>query len=169
MKKLGSIFLICFFLLLFCGCSNNSDNWQTVQLESNKSILIPSDWVVTKVDEFIYFSDKSLEEQDAMIYMFQSNSRGGDYSDLQWMAYEEIIGKEEKNIVCNSFRELYVMTSAGVSTGPIYGTSITSVDSKKQTMLYLDLDSELEYKFFVWGNNVNAELLKKIANTYYDG
>lgn len=57
----------------------------------------------------MYFSDKPLDEQDVILYMFQSISIFTDESMISRFGYDEMIG-EETNKICDSFRAFFMLS-----------------------------------------------------------
>lgn len=49
-------------ITIFTGCSQDYSGWKTVTIENCGTINVPNSWVLTKKDGFIFFSDKSLNE-----------------------------------------------------------------------------------------------------------
>ena len=165
MKKI--LLLLIFILLVFSGCSDETNDWQMVKLSSHHSIKVPSEWVVTTIDEVMYFSDKPLGEKDVTVYMFQSFSDAGNQSDIDKYGEENVNGIMESNQLCESFQAKYDTYTEGNSNGAYLGTAVVSIDKSVQTASYIYLSNEEPtILFYVWEDNVNSELLKKIANTY---
>ena len=166
MKKVF-LFLLILIPFVFSACSDETNDWQMVRLGNHQSIKVPSEWVVTTIDEIMYFSDKPLGEKDVTVYMFQSFSDAGYQSDIDKYGEENVNGIMESNQLCESFQAKYNTYTEGNSNGADLGTAVVSIDKSEQSMSFINLsDEEPDILFYVWEENVNWELLKKIANTY---
>ena len=130
--------------------------------------MIPSEWIVTQINDIFYFSNKPLGESDVIVYMFQSHSHAGSDDDVKKYG-DDANGIVESNELCDLFQAKYYTYSAVKSNGAIYGTSVVSVDGKEQIMSYIYLDEDEHDKpnmFYVWNDNIDQNILIQIAETY---
>ncbi len=172
MKKI-ILFLLIFALFIFSGCSDETKDWQTVKLGERESIKIPQNWVVSVIDDTMYFSDKPMTEKNPTVYMFQYNSEENNKNESE-NNKEKTDDKTEYNKLCKSFKVENNTEEIGKSNSATIITSVVSVDGKTQTvkgislfyMDYSDIALSGERVFYVWNNNVSTELLYTIADTY---
>ena len=162
------LFLSIMLFGTLCSCSNRAENWQRVNLGNGQSMMIPSEWIVTQINDIFYFSNKPLDERDGIVYMFQSHSHAGSDDDVKKYG-GDANGIVESNELCDLFQAKYYTYSAVKSNGAIYGISVVSVDGKEQIMSYIYLDEDEHDKpnmFYVWNDNIDQNMLIQIAETY---
>lgn len=147
--------------------------WNSVQVTDDISMAVPQDWIMTKSDGIIYFSDKPLDDETCTVYLFQSFSEAGDKSALSYLNESEVMGDEESNALCKSFIPLYKnMASEGFSNGSQVLSALCLVDGNRETMQYITYrEGDNSIILYVWGNNVDYQTLSMIAKSLggYEG
>ncbi len=145
MKKCCLIMIA--LVLLLCGCSSETDDWEILNIEGCGTFRIPNYWEHSFQDGEIYIMSN---EKPIMI------------------SYERT-GKSETNSFFSNFKYVDLSTSSVLSNGAIYGKAKYSYLDKEIERYYLNFGETKDGKlieFLVWDTDVDEEFLIKIAKTF---
>lgn len=132
--------------------------WQEVYLNNLVSIKVPDDWKKGEKNGLIYFTDS---DSDNEVVFFQSR-KDAEYEYGEPIVIDE--SKGEKNIVSNNFKNLISVSSTVNSLGTVYGETIVAFDNKAYVEKYVDFCYG-EYLFYSCGNEIDEDILRKIADS----
>ncbi len=145
MKKVCILLILTIFIL--CGCSSDTDNWKTVNIEKWGTVKIPNDWEYYVEDEIIY-----IVKNEVPIMISYDRS-----------------GEIQSNSYFSDFKYIDFLDSAVLSNSAIYGKAKYYYSGKEIEKYYLHLSGDADdasVGFIVWNNNIDKELLIKIAQTF---
>ena len=69
--KILKLTLVALIPFIISSCGINTKDWSVVKLNAEMTIKVPPDWILTKVDGKIIFSDLELDQPSAKIYMME--------------------------------------------------------------------------------------------------
>ena len=147
MKRVMFLFMCIILTVIVCGCSPDTDEWETIFIENCGSFKIPDEWDCFFEDDIIYI----VNNQKPVMISYQRT------------------GELESNSYFTDFRHMNTVTSACLSNGAIYGKSKYFYSGMEIERLYLDFGETTEGKwieFLVWDEDVTKELIVKIAGTF---
>ena len=112
LKFLVSAIVVC--TLLGCSEKVNTDGWPVIWLDELYSFSVPSDWVLTKIDGKMIFSDRGLDQSDVTIHMMEvdihQNSPTEDMIFSGPMFYGERVKKIDSEMNSNgTFYDIYTV------------------------------------------------------------
>lgn len=112
LKFLVSAIVVC--TLLECSEKVNTDGWPVIWLDELYSFSVPSDWVLTKIDGKMIFSDRGLDQSDVTIHMMEvdihQNSPTEDMIFSGPMFYGERVKKIDSEMNSNgTFYDIYTV------------------------------------------------------------
>ena len=144
MKK-TCLFIITILVLILCGCSSETDGWKTIYIPKCGTIKIPAEWDYYVENETMYI----MKNESPIMISYQRT------------------GETESNSYFSSFRYIDTITSAVLSNSAIYGKAKYSYLDDEIERYFLNLGSiKEEYEFLVWNEEIDKELLVKIAKTF---
>ena len=144
MKK-TCLFIITILVLILCGCSSETDGWKTIYIPKCGTIKIPPEW-----DYYV---------ENETMYIMKNES--------PIMISYNITEETHSNSYFSDFRYIDTITSAGLSNSAIYGKAKYSYLDDEIERYFLNLGSiKEEYEFLVWNEEIDKELLVKIAKTF---
>lgn len=144
MKKM-CLFIITILVLILCGCSSETDGWKTIYIPKCGTIKIPPEW-----DYYV---------ENETMYIMKNES--------PIMISYNITEETYSNSYFSDFRYIDTITSAVLSNSAIYGKAKYSYLDDEIERYFLNLGSiKEEYEFLVWNEEIDKELLVKIAKTF---
>ncbi len=145
MKKVCILLILTIFIL--CGCSSDTDDWKTVNIEKCGTFKIPNDWDYYVEDEIIYIMK----------------------NDIPMMISYDRSGEIQSNSYFSDFKYIDLLESAVLSNSAYYGKAKYYHSGKEIERYYLDLSAETEsgsVDFIIWNEEIDKKLLIKIAETF---
>lgn len=80
MKKLNVLIIIFLIpLVLFVGCSDKYENWQSISIPGVGVFKVPQEWVVTQKNNMVYITDKPIKEEGYKTYLLGIKGDDGKY------------------------------------------------------------------------------------------
>lgn len=154
-KSILSILLILLCVVLV-ACNTNDVDFQSVDIGVGK-IAVPSSWTVDNSGDLLGFYDGDE------LCAFQSNS----FSAPVGVSSNNLEGIFEINDYSDSFKNIYTISSNGLSNGAIYGEAVVSADLAEQIMQYVEFDDEenIVLLFFV-PDMVSDDTIMQIAQSF---
>jgi len=152
-------FIILGVILIFglTSCQTDTSQWQTVEYNRKMSFKIPEEWVITKTDEGLVFSDRPLGEADSRVYMLEFSPYL--LPDGSTMFDNSIIGSG--HIIKETHGEL-----SSIST--YYSEKTVEINGKTKTMrsIYFLGSNDVTAQFLVIDEGLNSRILKIILSTF---
>jgi len=167
--KIITLCVICLFLLYFFAFSfllftffheRNSfwksiSHWQTIYFENIASFKVPEYWYVAYNDNFVYITDKPIDEEEHEILIIG----------VAWSDYSDIIGLY--NLLGNDVK--YIENSHGqiFSRGAGYSEIKFEIDEKIEIKQYIVFsDNSMAVEIINWGDLIDEEIMIKIVQSF---
>ena len=157
MMKCYRMFLLIVIIAILTGCNQQYSNWRQIAIEHSGVISVPPDWKVYLYENNIYFSNKSLEENNYTIYAFQYDG----YKNYGGIASQSLFAELSEGECINS---------TVLSNGAEWGRRKYSYHNKEIERYFLTLYYGAEYSngivFVVWDDSITEKTVKEIAKSY---
>jgi len=138
-----------------CGEKVDTKGWTVIQLDEIYSFKVPSEWVITKIEGKLIFSDRELDQSDVTIHMMEVYVQQNSPTDVVIYNGPRFYGERIKEI-----------KSEMSSIGTFYSVSSVKVGEKVEEYRFLEiLLRDGIIRFVVVNKNLETSLLKAILNT----
>jgi len=141
--------------LLTCGEKVNTDGWPVIWLDELYNISVPSDWVLTKIDGKMIFSDRELDQSDATIHMMEVDVQQDSPTEVMIFTGPMFYGERVKSL-----------DSEMNSNGTFYDIYTVKVEDHVEKYRFLDISLRHgRIVFIVVDPKVKTSVLKTILAT----
>ena len=150
--------------------------WQTIEIEDVRDLRVPEDWVFTKREGVIYFTDREFGENDTLddvtLYMFllspNMETWEGEWYDTFSNTFFESVGfvrEINRNLV-------YFPIIFGSPIGQ-YGDNVYEIDGEEVTKMGIGVSARNVWvggwraylRFIVWDESVSQATVRRIARS----
>jgi len=162
MKKSIKVLLIISVLsILLCLFFFQFISWQKVSISGIGIFKVPKDWIVTKKENVIYITDRSIEEKEYKIYLIGINKVKDDDGKYHYEFFEDIerIGNHESVVYSNSASYWIELFCINENIEEKYVISFSNVSGDRSF-----LNSSIY--FLAWDNLIDEETIVKIVKTF---
>ena len=161
MKKF--ICVLCIILIL-CGCSNITENWNKVSITQFGDIKFPNEWIVSETNNSLVFADKDINDNYSKVYAIGMVFNDNDCDSCVFE--EDSIGTIYVNDIESSKDvKLY-------SNSAIYSKDYCFVNGDLKWLSTISLSNVndkgkfIDYIIIFLDESVEEDLIKTIAKTY---
>lgn len=167
-KKLKIIFtmgiIILIILLSFMGWIKYNiytkifpdyTGWKKIEIANLGYCYIPNNWIYTKKDDIVYFTDKPLTEKEYKIYLIGT---------------EHVFGEKYTKItdVFEESEEIETRDLKLLSNGATYSEKVFKIRGEEKNILHIEFHkgTQIFLDLYAWDNLVDINTIKKIAESY---
>lgn len=159
MKKISIFILLTMLIVIVLSSCTDYTGWKKVEIEGYGTLMVPEEWVYTEKDGLSYFTDKPMDEYGYVIYLMEVKSYYDEAVDKTYIENEFFGGAEAIELVEN----------VGYSNSVMYCVYKYMYEGNEINRASIDIPTSdmTEEKYLTnWEDNVDYEILKKIANSY---
>ena len=159
LASIGILILLIASSILIYNCVYNYKyiDWQDVSVPLVGKFKVPPDWVVTQMEDTVYLTDKSIDEEGYKIYLVGIIVPRADHVVYPYELFEDT-------------RKIGDGPGIGLSNSARYGQEEYIINGKKETKYYLDIGSSSggrkKLYFLAWDDLIDEKTLSKIAYSF---
>lgn len=156
--KMFKFLFITIFLFIQTACATNIDTtkWTTIVIDKDNSFKVPPEWIMTRVDGKMVFSDQELSNQNVHIYMVEISFFGSNENDVR---FTSTIGNGR------IIRDIHTEVN---SDSTVYSVSEVEFINEIDDYRFLEIDRRDGVTFFfVYDNDVKTKIIKTILESRF--
>lgn len=133
----------------------NYEGWKKIEIANLGYCYIPNNWIYTKKDDIVYFTDKPLTEKEYKIYLIGT---------------EHVFGEKYTKItdVFEESEEIETRDLKLLSNGATYSEKVFKIRGEEKNILHIEFHkgTQIFLDLYAWDNLVDINTIKKIAESY---